>query len=552
MLRARLHHLESHFVTADQPRSLPASTPASTAPRARRARRAPDARLALALAASLLLAGLACRELLRFPSAESVGATLAGEVEEWFFEPSDSSPLVILGLCGWLVWRRRARLAALWGRSGPWALTAVLWVAAGALFVWAVRTGAADLQAVALVPALLGAGNLLGGPAALRVMAPPAAVLLFAVPLPAPLLNQIVWRLQIWTADFTGWMLHALSFPVLVSGDRIIMREGLFAIIETCSGLRSIETLGLLAILMIDLFGRRGLHAWLLLLASPLVAFLINGLRCLGLIFNPHADVASIHNAQGIAMLLGGVLLLYFLDGVLARWIAEPEPLSPIERRVRAEPSARAPLAPRAAVLVGASLLLAALSFLPRFPAPTFSTHTPFEVIDDELGGWRGALQEIDWVFLGKVGFGKTLHYHYTQGREAVDLFVGQAAASRMRSYFSPKVAYPGSGWILEREEPTTIAGRAATLAVVRRGSTRMLVAHWYEDSPGLAAETARALLSLDTADFARDRIPLAVRLATPLASTQEPAFERSRARLERFAEGLSPALQILSSPRAI
>jgi exosortase len=510
-----------------------------------------DARLSLALAASLLLVGLACRDLLRFPPAHPTGSTFAGEVEEWFFEPSDSSPLVILVLCGWLVWRRRARLAPLWGRRGPWAWTAGLWLAALGLFSWAVRAGAADLQAVALVPALLGAANLLGGPAALRVMALPVAVLAFAVPLPAPLLNQIVWRLQIWTADFTGLLLQMLSFPVLISGDHIIMREGLFSIIETCSGLRSIETLALLAILMIDLFGRRGVHAWILLLASPFVAFLINGLRCLGLIFNPHADIASVHSLQGIAMLLGGVLLLYFLDGALARLFAEPAPISGLEPRVRAQAEPRAPLAPRAAAMVGFSALLVALSWLPRFDSVPVATHSPANVVESNLDGWQGVSQDTDWMFLGTVGFGQIVNRHYTHGSEAVDLFIGQAGAiSRTRSYLSPKVGFPGSGWVVERAEPTAIAGRAATLAVLRKGSARMLVAHWFEGSPGVAAESARALLSLDTTAWARQRIPLAVRLATPLAGTQQRALESSRARLERFAERVSPALQILSAPR--
>ena len=149
---------------------------------------------------------------------------------------------------------------------------------------------------------------------------------------------------------------------MLVSGDRLILDRGLFAIIETCSGLRSIETLALLAILMIDLFGRRGRHALILLVLSPFVAFLINGLRCLGLIFNPHADIASIHNLQGIAMLLGGVLLLYFVDGLLARFGSEPDPISALEQRSR-RTATRAPsrTADRG-VLVGFSALLVAIS----------------------------------------------------------------------------------------------------------------------------------------------------------------------------------------------
>jgi exosortase len=532
--------------------SLPAAGE-PLAPRARAAKR-PDARLPLGLAASLLLAGVACRELLRFqpPGPGHVASTSAtGQVEEWFFEPSDSSPLVILVLCGWLLWRRRARLAALWGQRGPWVLTAGLWLAAVAIFFWAVRAGAPELEAIALVPALLGAANLLGGLAALRVAAVPAAVLVFAVPIPAPLINRILWDLQIWTADFTGVLLRVLHVPVIVSGDRLILDRGLFAIIETCSGLRSIETLALLAILMIDLFGRRGAHALFLFAISPLVAFLINGLRCLGLIFNPHADIASIHNLQGIAMLLGGVLLLYFIDGALARFGSEPAPISALEQRARRSRE-RCELAPRVAVLIGFSALLVAISLAPRFAAPSIAAEVPVYVVESTLDGWQSVDQATDWMFLGKTGFGQIMNRRYTNGPELVEAFIGQASLNaRVRSYLSPKVGFPGSGWTNEREQRAQIAGRDALLRVVRKGATRSLVVTWYEDSPGLAVESARALLALDSSPvWTRSRIPLAVRLSTPLFSAQEGAIEDGRLRLERFASHLSPALQVLSTPR--
>ncbi len=540
-------------MSTEQPSDAAASPPSAGIPLARRARarKRANARLSLALAACLLLGGIASRELLRFQPPSPVELSAAGEVEEWFFEPSDSSPAVILLLCAWLLWRRRGRLAALWGRRGSSVSTAALWLAAVAIFTWAVRAGAPELEAIALVPALLGAANLLGGSAALRVVAVPAAVLVFAVPIPAPLLNQILWHLQIWTADFTGLLLQLLGLPVLVSGDRIILREGVFAIIETCSGLRSIETLALLAILMVDLFGRRGAHALFLVSISPFVAFLINGLRCLGLIFNPHADVASIHNLQGIAMLLGGVLLLYFIDGLIARFGSQPEPTSALEQRVRRD-APRGGLVPRVAVLLGFSALLVAISWLPRLRTPPIAAPVPANVVGRTLDGWQGADQDTDWVFLGKTGFGQIVHRRYTNGREVVDAFVGQAGSSdRVRSYLSPKVGYPGSGWINEREQRVRIAGREATLRVLRKGATRSLVATWFEDSPGLAAESARALLSLDSGPLLpRARIPLAVRLSTPLQSAEQRAAEVSRQRLERFAERLSPALQVLSTPR--
>jgi exosortase len=534
--------------------SLPAAREAVESRTRTRAAKRPDARLPIGLAASVLLVGIACRELLRFspPGPGHVASTSAtGQVEEWFFEPSDSSPLVILLLCAWLLWRRRARLAALWGRRGHWAVTAGPWAAAAAILFWAVRTGAPELEAIALVPALLGAANLLGGLAALRVVAVPAAVLVFAVPIPAPLINQVLWHLQISTADFTGLLLRMLHVPVIVSGDRLILHQGLFAIIETCSGLRSIETLALLAILMIDLFGRRGAHALFLLAISPFVAYLINGLRCLGLIFNPHSDIESIHSLQGIAMLLGGVLLLYFIDGMLARFGSEPEPFSALEQRARST-QPRGALAPRVAVLVGFSAMLVALSLLPRFAAPAIAIQVPMNVVERTLDGWQSVDQPIDWVFFGKTGFSGILNRRYTNGPEVVDVFIGQASPNaRVRSYLSPKVGFPGSGWIDEGGQPALIGGHGGLVRVVRKGATRFLVATWYDASPGLAVESARALLSLDTSPlWVRSQVPVAIRLSTPLLSGDRAALEAGRQRLERFAERLSPALQTLSTPR--
>ena len=50
-----------------------------------------------------------------------------------------------------------------------------------------------------------------------------------------------------------------------MSGDQILHSGQVFQIIETCSGLRTAETLTMLAVLMVDLFRRRGAHALILI-----------------------------------------------------------------------------------------------------------------------------------------------------------------------------------------------------------------------------------------------------------------------------------------------
>ena len=113
-----------------------------------------------------------------------------------------------------------------------------------------------------------------------------ALLLVFAVPIPAPLLNAVVWKFQLWTAEYSGLLLHLLRQPALVSGDQILRSDQVFQIIEACSGLRTVETLAMLAVLMVDLFRRRGWHAALLVAASLPVGFGINGFRALTLKFS--------------------------------------------------------------------------------------------------------------------------------------------------------------------------------------------------------------------------------------------------------------------------
>lgn len=521
----------------------PTASPIHRSPPA--ASRRDGTRAALLTALAVVVAGFAYRALLSFRPSTSISL----EVEGWFFEPADTSPLVVLALAGWLTYRRRRRLARLPARPGPWPLSAALLTAGVGGFAWALRANAPDLLVLSLICNVFGAANLVAGLPAVRILAVPGALLLFALPLPAPLLNQVVWRFQIWTADYTGLLLYALGLPALVAGERIIQSHNVFAIIETCSGMRSIETLALLAVLMVDLFRRRGVHALLVIAASPFIAFAINGLRALALMYNPHADINAVHNLQGIVMLLGGVMVLYAFDGVLERVLprAPPPPAPPAA-------DGEAPAAPLRPRLVLAGGLLGGLAIvsltLGPGPAPVFGASLPSEVIGRHLDGWRAVDVPTDYLFFGKTGFAQALHRRYTRDGARVDLFLAtEPLGRRYRSALSPKTAVPGSGWIVEESGIRERGGREVAESVARRGTSRRLVHHWVEGSDGLAIESLRALLALDAA-FARDRIPVVVRLSTPLQGG--PEGRRAAAeRLVEFRHLLDDSLKKLVTPRA-
>lgn len=502
-----------------------------------------------AAAAGLAAAAAAYHDLFWYAPGES----LSDEIEQLFFMPSQSvAPLVLL-LSAWLLYRRAG-----WLRSLPEASAPVLGcglLGAGALVhVWATLTSAPDLLVPSLGLVAFGVAALWKGRAAVRAVLVPVLFLLFAMPLPAPLLGEVIYRLQIATADLTGALLSLLRIPHHVAGEQILRTDQTFSVIETCSGLRSIETLTMVAILMADLFGRVRFHALLLVAAAPPVAFFLNGWRAVTLILNPHSEIVAVHNLQGVAILLGGLLLLYLFDGALEKLApglgagadgsVRRAPAGPAQAQ-RGDPGARA----RAGVVVVLGALAVASWALPRFDeAPPEGLQ-----LSSRLAAGIGDLfsEEVatDRVFLGSAGFLESVTRRFQRDGRPVDVFVGIGwRPGRARSPLSPKTALPGSGWILDSEQSRLLEpdGRPVRHLVFRSDTHTVLAYHWYEGSAGIGAETWRTLAALDSSPLRRREEIIAVRITIevdgPVASGLGPAA----ARLDAFYAELRPVLDAL------
>jgi EpsI family protein len=498
-------------------------------------------------AIALILAAIAYRML--FETSSSLD--LEEDVETLFFHSTASGPPVVLFVAAWFLYRRWPRLAKL-PRRFAWGPGLGLLVPCLLLYAWATYTGASDLLIGALMLNLLGCGALLWGAPALRVLAFPTAFLFLGMRIPAVLLNKILWALQLWTAEITGFTLRLIGQPAFVAGDQILLPDQNFAIIETCAGLRSCESLTILAFLMVDLFERRGLHAALLLVSAPIVAFGVNGLRAVTLVLNPHSEVAEIHTLQGIAMLLVGLLIIYGLDIWLEKLLGRRRPRARSRAAPKAAPARNSrlagPLVANAA-LVGLVVLSVAT---PRWEAPARgSLPFPDEQIPKQLDAWTSTARTTDQSFLGIVRFRARVDRVYKRDGKAVELFVGVGSRNaRLASPFSPKTAFPGSGWWREQSRQIVLEpdGRPARLSVVRYGSggRRKLVIDWTEGGEGLAAETLRYVTALDNSRWSRSREGVSVRIATSLRSSSPAGQAAAEALLLDFYRSVKPKLDVV------
>lgn len=478
---------------------------------------------------------------------------LESGTEYWLFVPNDRAPLVVLLLASWLAWRRWPRLQQLPCQRAPLAWILPSLGLAALFYGWSVWVGAEDLQAISLIGNLAALLLLRWGVPGLRAMWLPLAFLLFCLPLPSPILVTVLWELRLITAEYTGWLLYLLGSPALVSGDQILRASETFQVIEGCSGLRSAETLTMLVVLLVDLFERRGLHAALLLLSAPFVAFALNGVRVLTLVLNPHSEVIEVHSLQGIAILLVGLLIVYGLDGLLVRVRSGTETLPPRDPKVMAGRRA-VPTNAVVATLLGVALLTSAAGLLlPRWSAPPLRPSLE-RLVDEALGGENYEAIQPEAYFLGRTYFRESSHRRYGTGPNELEVFVGVAnSRDRRTSIVSSVTSFPGSGWrLLRGQSPGQIelspAGPQASSLVFEKGTQKRLVYHWLVGADELAGETLRSFLGLENSPFRRPHAQLAVRLATPVG-TRPGAVEESRKRLRKAYENLEPALRTASWP---
>lgn len=470
-------------------------------------------------------------------------------VEYWLFRPNDSAPAVILVLSAWLFYRRWYRLEGLPRSTSPAALILFCVTTSIGIHLWSVYTRAEDLQVISLVLAISALIMCFWGGRGLRALWLPIAFLLFAIPMPAPLLLAIVWELQMWTANFAGALLYMIGIPVLVSGDQILRATQTFQVIEGCSGLRSIETLTMLTVLMIDLFSRRGWHAALLLLSAPLVAFLLNGLRVLTLILNPHSEIVAIHNLQGIAILLVGLLLVYGLDLILERRSGEPDYTAPA-----IGPDVRGFSKP---VVIAALGLLAVAIPASRLLTPSWHDPNPpkrwiYEGVAEAMAAWPSEKLKSDLEFRGSVRFGQVVNRRYDFGDAPVYVFIGLGdLGQRGGSPISRQNAVPGSGWMLRDSTDGSLAldGRAVETRWVEKGKQRQILHHWDGGDRGLSGEVMRSLLALDRSPWRRDENLYVARISTPVVGRGEQAEQAAADRLDRAYEALAPVFETLDGP---
>jgi exosortase len=255
---------------------------------------------------------------------------LSSLVRQWASDDNYSHGFLVLPLALYFAWERRAALA----RADSRANLAGAFLILASLLVWTAGLLGAELflTRVSLIGVIAGTIWFVWGWPHLRILVFPVLFLLLMIPLPAILFNQIAFPLQLLASQAGEFVISTAGVPVLREGNVLVLPSRTLEVAEACSGIRSLVSLLMLAIVL-GYFTepRPGVRVAIALAAVP-IAIVANAARVAGTglaaeWISPAAADGFFHTFSGWLVFLvafGGLLLVQRATARMTTWRQRP------------------------------------------------------------------------------------------------------------------------------------------------------------------------------------------------------------------------------------
>jgi exosortase len=253
------------------------------------------------------------------------GPVLAGLVRQWYTDPNYSHGFLVPIFSGYLIWRKRNDLAA--RTMSPSASGFFLAIISIALLALGTLGAELFLQRISLLTMTVALFTYFLGWPKLRAIAFPIGMLLFAIPLPVLLLNQIVFPLQLLASRLATIFLEIINVvPVLREGNLLILPNYTLEVVEACSGIRSLVSLLAFASSYVFLAEDNLLLRSLLVATMVPLAVFCNAIRvAASALFvhylGPRAAEGFLHSFSGWVIFVTATILLLTLHGMIT-WVS--------------------------------------------------------------------------------------------------------------------------------------------------------------------------------------------------------------------------------------
>jgi exosortase len=242
-------------------------------------------------------------------------------IQQWSDDPNFSHGFIVPLFSAFIVWTKRKELAALAVKPCAWGLPVIV----GSLVLMVIGSLGAEIfvARVSLILLLAGIILFLLGWRFFKELLFPWMFLFLMIPIPAIIFSQMTLPLQTLAAKLAAAALQLVGIPVFREGNIIMLPAMPLEVAEACSGIRSLLSLGTLAIIYGYFTEARVSLRVVLAFASIPIAVLANGFRIFGTgimvqYWNPERALGFFHEFSGWLVFLVSMCLLFMIQKALS------------------------------------------------------------------------------------------------------------------------------------------------------------------------------------------------------------------------------------------
>ena len=241
-------------------------------------------------------------------------------VEQWWTDPNYGHGFFIPLFSGYVLWRERSR----WTKCEikPSAFGFVVMLGGAGLLLLGSLGAELFISRFSLLVLLAGMILFLAGWKTLRVVSFPLGYLVWMIPVPVIIFNQITFPLQLVASRLAAAGLELVQVPVLRDGNVLVMSNYSLEVVEACSGIRSLTTLIALAVAYGYLAEPRRWQRYVLACLMIPIAVVTNAMRILGTgmlahRYGPTIAEGFLHGFSGWLIFVSALVLMFLCHWIL-------------------------------------------------------------------------------------------------------------------------------------------------------------------------------------------------------------------------------------------
>ncbi len=203
-----------------------------------------------------------------------------GLISDWIHLPDFSHGFLVPVVSFYFVYERRKQLSTL-SPSGKWAGLGLIILGILLLFLGNLAAEYFTMRFSILV-VLGGIILFLLGKEFYKTLLFPLALLIFMIPIPSILMDQITFPMQLFASKVAAKSLHLVGIPVLREGNIIQLANTSLEVAEACSGIRSLISLLALSVVFAYFSQKETWKRIVLVLSTFPIAIIANAARVAG------------------------------------------------------------------------------------------------------------------------------------------------------------------------------------------------------------------------------------------------------------------------------